>query len=367
MGISYGVDALRGQSALRGHQWLVDNIQLRYRGTVGDLELGFDNALALSSPTTSPTYGYTNSANFLSTKAQFRFGGPTTAGAASHTSQMIFSNIGAFLRYRFTDKWSVVLGHLRVPFGLEGMHDRLDIPTYYYSNSYAAAQVFGWHYDYGVLWVGEEFFLGKLEVGFIDGRHPKAYHTDGTEVSSPAFVFRLSKPYQSGDWQFLSAASAYLGRFRGRPGDIGFTLGSYMKNGRLRINVEYLFASTMTSYTSDLSTAQAFPGTEYVGETTTMPGSLNILGNAKPGHRAQAWSIYLEPGWKFGESFEVTAKLEYGNHEYEFAKEDINIAAGVTHTINDSAKLRWVYQHFNLLGNLSTHAHDTRLLVSLKF
>lgn len=356
LGASYGVDAVRTQpDALRGSQWMLDNLSLKYRGKYEKLTFHFDNALSFGAPTNSPTANYTNTSNFYSTKAQIRSG------------NLIVSNIGAFLTYKMGEKSTLSFGHLRTPFGIEGMYDRVDIPTYYYSNSYTAAQVFGWHYDFGVIFAFEDLLPGKIEVGAVDGRHPSARHTDGSDVSSPAFTFRYSHRYQSGDVSFHSAASLYMGRFRGRPGDIGFTLGSYMKGKRIRFDLEYLFTSTMTSYTSDQATANAFPGTEYVGGTTYMPKSLDILGNARPGHRAQAWSIYAEPGFAFTDDVEATAKIEYGNHEYEFAKEDINLAFGVAYQILQYAKLRFVYQHFNLLGNLASHAHDARLLFSFRY
>lgn len=356
LGASYGVDAIKtAPQALRGSQWVIDNLQLKFRGKFDSVVFAFDNALSFGSPSTSPTAPYTNSSNYFSTKAQLRSG------------NLVLSNIGASLNYRWSETFGVSIGHLRTPFGLEGMYDRIDIPTYYYSNSYTAAQVFGWHYDFGLILGIYDWLPGQIEVGVVDGKHPNARHSNGTEVSSPSFVFRYSSKYAWWDSNFHSAASLYLGRFKGRPNDIGFTLGSYVKKNRWRFDLEYLFTSTMTSYTSDSAVAAAFPGTEYVGGTTSMPKSLDILGSARPGHRAQAWSIYFEPGYAFTESFEMTAKVEYGNHEYEFAKEDINLAVGFASQLTPDAKARFVYQHFNLLGNLATHAHDARFLVSHRF
>lgn len=348
-GWASGAPAGRAES---GHQWLVDGLFLNQRYRINPaIHFVFDNALAIGGDTLSPTASYNNSRNFFSTKAQFRRG------------EFTLANLSTYLDLRLTPRTWLEVGHLRVPLGLESLGDRWNILTYYYSNSFMAAQVFGWTYDLGAQLTLDAFLGGRFQLALVDGRHPSARLSTGWETSSPSVALRYQYDYGVG----LALASFYIGKFRGKPGDVGGTLGTSLQSGPFHLNFEYLFTSTMTSYTDDQKLASSSPFIEYVGETTVVNPNLNILAAAKPGHRAQAWSIYIEPGIELGDIGILSAKYEYGNHEFDFAKEDMNIAVGFTRRWDESFQMRLVYQHFNLLGNLGSHANDIRLLIGKRF
>ena len=299
-------------SGVNDSQFLVDHAALSMTGNVSDkTTVVINNAFALRPGNAL------NAANTASTANYFSNATLTNGG-------FVYSNLGAYISHKCAEGWVTSVGHMRNPFGMEGMWSRYEMPTYYYSSAYTSAQGLGWNYDLGVKFTLTDMIPGSLELTVADGH---AANPAG-ENKSPALVGRYSYAMKGGDWTFTPVVSAYYSRFSGGP-DLGITAGGMLKMGTLWVNAEWVM----------------------VNRTVNAVKTKNS-------------SIYVEPGMELGFA-DVSVKAEYNMNDVNATgsnTNDINVGVALSKTYNEKYRIRATYQHTNLSAKVGAHNNDFRLL-----
>jgi len=276
-------------------------------------------------------------------------GSPMYWGNAQFTvNNLHFAVLGAYLEYKANSTWTFTAGYFHTPFGMESMWNRYDMGEYYYSAGFTAANLLGWAYDPGlkVGWMGSK---GGAELAVTDGRSVTAGtvgpFTRTTDLKNmPAASGKFWWEFKAGSWGITPVVSAYTGRFRGGPEDLGIGAGAMFKMGVINANLEYL----MINY-------------------APAPGATKVKMN----------NVYLEPSMDLG-AFNIAAKAEWYNMDVGTgtSTSDWNFGASIGHEYDNHLRVRLAYQHQGISGNLGSlasptgtgaHVNDFRLLIGTKW
>lgn len=302
--------------------FLVDHATLNMTGTISDkTSVVINNAFSVNNGAVAATTGARNARNYFS-------------GAVLAVGGFAYANQGAYLQHKCSDNVTTSIGHLRNPFGMEGLWSRYDMPTYYYSAAYTTAQGYGWNYDLGVKFTLTDILPGSWEIAVLDGQ---ADNQAGENFSVPSAAIRWVYEMKGGDWSFSPVVSAHFGRWHGAPEDMGITAGGMFKSGGMWANLEWVMANRNLTPTG-----------------TT---------------RAKAMSIYVEPGMDLGMA-EVSLKGEFASADATGTgtnTTDFNVGVAVGKTYTEKYRIRALYQHTNLGGKLGAHNNDFRLLFGTKW
>jgi hypothetical protein len=309
-------------------EFLLDNANVIMGYEVSDrTKVVVNSAFAIRPPKMGLSLGSgINSSNYYS-KQSFLSG---------QSGAFVYAINEAYIANKFRDCFILYAGQFKTPFGMESMFSRYDMPSYYYSAAYNAAQSFNLFYDLGLkLAIGGDT-TGTLEVAITDG---KSLTTTYPNTYAPALSARYSYDYKSSDMILTPVFSAYLGEWRGSPQTLALSGGVKYKMGVLATDAEFVY----------------------------------FQGNSDPSNddpKSKVWSVYLEPGFDLG-IVQLSVKGEYNNTSTTGANAtsagDWNIGAALGHTYMDKYRIRLAYQAQNLSGNNAGHINDLRLLFGSKF
>lgn len=302
--------------------FLVDHAALNLMGTISDkTSVTISNAFAVNNGAVAATTANINTTRYFS-------GAALTAGGFTYT------NLGAYLTHKWTGSVTTSIGHMRNPFGMEGLFSRYDMPTYYYSSTYTTAQGYGWNYDLGVKFTLTDILPGTAEIAVMDGQRN---NQPGETFSVPAAVVRWWSEMKGGDWTFTPVVSGYFGRWDGGPEDMGLSAGGMLKMGAMWANVEWLMTNR----------------------------NRNPAGST----REKSMSVYVEPGMDLGMA-DVSLKGEFVSSDLAASgtnTSDFNVGLSLGKTYAEKYRVRATYQHANLGGKLGTHSNDFRVLFGTKW
>lgn len=246
------------------------------------------------------------------------------------TNGIVLGNTAAYIDHKCMDGLHTWVGNFAVPFGMESMVDRFDVPTYYISGAYTAIGRYWGYQDLGVKFALTDIIPGTLEVALQEG--------DNVRQFGPLLALRYQYDMKSGDMAFSPTVSAVFNTWRGGPKDMGFTVGTGMKSGAFLLNAEFLYGSQAIDPTLD--------------------------------PKNKVLSVYAEPGFDLGFAT-LTSKLEWGSFDNGAgSNSDFNVGAAISHTYAGGYRVRLAYQHQGLSGNGSiggNHLNDIRLFVGTKF
>jgi hypothetical protein len=306
-------------------QFFVDNATVKMRFGVSDkVAVYFDNVASMNGagPTNAAgTFGAgLNTVNYLSAR------GNLSGGAASRYA---LTNTGAYIEHSCTDNLKWGFGHQALPVGMEGMWDRYDMHSYYYTAARTAATALGMNYDVGLKLTLSDLIPGTLEWTLTDGRQVQT-------TTALATALRWSWTWKSGDMSLMPVVSGYFGRWRGGPKDWATTVGFNWKMSSIFANLEWFYTSTNPSFATN-------------GETKN-------------------WSLWLEPGFDFGAAA-VSFKVDMNNQKVGAAAgtTDFNVGAALSKTYADKYQVKLAYMHAGASGKLNNHGNDLRLLFGTKW
>lgn len=300
-----------GSASGAGTQFFIDQATMHKSWDVSEkTRVVMENVVSANGPTKSTNAGQ-NGSNFVS---KYKLtGGSAAAGAFQ------FANTAAYLEHK-ADGLGFAVGNMRTPFSIENTMSRFNMPTYYYSAGYGAAQTLGWNYDLGVKLSLSDMIPGNLEVGVFDGQN-------NGDNKTPALAAKYGFNYDGGDFSIAPSVGTYMGRWAGGPKDLGFAVGATSKFGTAFVNAEWIYTSKDT------------------------------------GTVAKIWDLYVEPGIDLGGA-DISAKWELVNAN---STSDMNLGVGVGKTYANKLRVRATYQATNFSKKLGAMGHDVRLMLGASF
>jgi hypothetical protein len=309
-----------GEGAIKkGSQFFIDDLNTKFNVNVSDkVKVVIDEHFAGASTGNPSTATNWNSSNQTFNKMQL--------GATN--SPLTMSAQAAYVEHKCSDHMTTQFGYVRTPFGMENMWSRYDNKTYYYASGFATQHAYGWDADLGI----KSTFsgMGNLEVALLEGRG----NTQATAHSNmPAVAARWSTDHKAGGMNITPVISAYTGRWRGGPLDLGVSAGASMKMGTIGINAEYLYSA--------MSPADA-------------------TNDKIKGH-----NVWVEPSIDLG-VINASAKVDYVNGKIgsNDSTSNWNLSAAVTRDW-DKLRIRGAFTTRNL--KQGTREHDFRVMFGTKF
>jgi len=328
-GLVYGMQ----KNANKGLGWLLDQASMTHRWDVSDkVKVVVTNAMAFTPKSDANTFN--NTVGFLSPLARLSAG------------EFTLLNQEAYLEHKCSEGIHMSFGHMRKSFGMEGMTDRYNSWTYFYSTAHGMAQAMGWNYDLGFKWTFSDFLPGKLEVGLFRGNSVNNTSFTSTRTTkgdnSVATAIRWAGEFGSGDMSFTPALSLYLDRWAGSPADMGFGVGTGIKAGMIKANIEWLYWSTKIDPNGSAAT-----------------------------NKASGWSVYVEPAVDLG-MFDASLKWEMASNDV-FAgtsTSDMNLGVAITKNYSDKLRARLMWNMFGMsdkfvygFGGPNVSYNEFRLMV----
>lgn len=316
--------------SVKDAQWLVDNLSLGLTAQVSDkVKIVVNNAMSVTPGTASALGAGWNSVAYYSRA--------TLVGSNTRPGYTLANN-AAYLEHKCTDNLTWSFGHISVPFGNEMGGDRYDKHGYYYSYGNRLARAYGWDYDLGLKLHIHDLLPGNWQLAVFDGRAIDAKY-------SPGVAFRWDMEAKSGDMTFTPSAGVLASRWRGSPGDLGFTAGLGWQMGMVSTDAEFVYTSNDIGFGTDT--------------------------------KLKGWSVAVEPGFDFAFA-KVSIPWEYFSYKAltAAAVNDMNLGVAITHEYADKFRIRVSYQHANLggkgvasnyAGTAGLHGNDFRVLFGTKW
>ena len=294
----------------------VDNAEIDVTQSVSEkVSVVLNNNLAMSSTSTHPAFDAFDSRKYW---------GDVLLQGGTQGGQLTLASTAAFMRYQTSENFSLSVGYGPVPFGMEFLTGRYDMPTYYYSYAITLANNLGWMYDLGVWARITNVVPGTIEVAALDGRQ-----LPGGDIPKGALRWHLD--VNAGGLTITPVFSIYLGGFPpiSTPFDEGgVTVGAQWKAGNFWANTEYLLID------------QPADNTRYIGQ-----------------------SFVIEPGVDLGD-YGISAKLDLASLKTGDADtvSDANVGLAVSRRF-DGARIRATLMLANLDKRLGPdQITDFRLL-----
>lgn len=314
-----GIAGSFGGSAVRGLQWLVDNFELQNGYAVSEkTKVTVIHGFAANNASALRATGRAQDSSAYFSPASISTVPATTTTAAGGLTYTVRE---AYLWHRFTEKFSLTTGLFRNPFGMENFVDRYDLPTYYYSRAYGVWQGYGWNYNLGV----------KVDVAGFEAALFQALDSSG--ANRPSLAFRYHVELKQKDGSLTPVLSIYTGKYFVGPKDLGFSAGLMMRKKSFFTNFEAVY-----------------------GQRKSIPGGATV---------GQDWSVILEPGVEVG-TVTLSAKGELTSNTAASTRNDVNLGVAVSKSF-DNMRVRALYSHTNLRGNLGSHANELRLLFGARW
>jgi len=306
-----------GENVAKGSQFFIDDLNTKLNFNVSDkVKVVIDEHFAADS--TGNTAGTTN----WNSVGQ-NFNNMTLTGGS-----LTMSAQAAYVEHKCGDHMTSQFGFVRTPFGMENMWSRYDSHSYYYSTAFSNQHTYGWDADLGIksTFTG----MGNLEVALLEGRRNGSA---ATHSNMPSAAARWSTDTKAGGMSITPVISAYTGRWRGGPLDLGVSAGANMKMGMLGVNAEYMYTGMSPA---------------------------DVTGDKVKGH-----NVWVEPTFDLG-VINASAKVDYVNSKTGDGEStsNWNLSAAVTHDW-DKLRIRGAFTTRNL--KQGEKQHDFRVMFGTKF
>ncbi|MBM4318258.1 MAG: hypothetical protein FJ116_12380 [Deltaproteobacteria bacterium] len=316
-----------GDSVTKERQFFIDDLNMKFNVNVSDkIKVVVDQHWA-AAPTGVTFYSGTgtqsNPTNWNSSNQVFD--NMILDGNNSALSMAIQS---AYVEHKCGDHMTSQFGFVRTPFGIENMWTRFDSHSYYYSTGFTNQRANGWDADLGIKSTFTN--VGNLEVAVLEGRREGTAH-----VNMPSAAARWSTGMKASGMDITPVISAYTGRWRGGPLDLGAAAGATMKMGMFGVNAEYLYGKVNASDTEASTT--------------------------------KTHNVWVEPTFDLG-VVNASAKIDWINTKVatNASNSDWNVSGALTHDW-DKLRVRGAFTTRNLNNNAGTRQHDFRVMFGTKF
>ena len=314
-----------GDNTSKGSKFFIDDLNMKFNVNVSDkVKVVVDQhwaATASANPYTKALHNWDSSAQ--------NFDSLTLTGGSSGSS-LTMSTQAAYVEHKCGDHMTSQFGFVRTPFGIENMWTRYNSHSYYYSSGFNNQYTYGWDADLGIKSTFTHF--GNLEVALLEGRR----HTGDLHINMPAAAARWSTEMKASGMNITPVVSAYTGRWRGGPLDLGVAAGATMKMGMFGVNAEYMYGK----HNSDDTEA----GTD------------------------KQHNVWVEPTFDLG-VVNASAKVDWVSNKdgANDSQSDWNLSGAVTHDW-DKLRVRAAFTTRNLKNRApGDRQHDFRVMFGTQF
>jgi len=309
-----------GESVTKGSQFFLDDLNMKFNVNVSDkVKVVVDQHWAAASTGNTTTATNWNSSNQVFDNL--------TLGADADGSALSMATQAAYVEHKCGDHMTSQFGFVRTPFGMENMWSRFDSHSYYYSSGFTNQRAVGWDADLEFKSTFNN--IGNLEVALLEGRR----HGDAAHSNMPAAAARWSTSTKAGGMDITPVVSAYTGRWRGGPMDLGVAAGASMKMGMLGVNAEYMYGKHNASDTEASTDKQH--------------------------------NVWVEPSFDLG-MVNASAKIDWVSNKAgtDESVSNWNLSGALTHDW-DKLRIRGAFTTRNL--KTGTREHDFRVMFGTKF
>ena len=308
-----------------GSQWFVDGVHLKNQFDVTEkTKVIIHNAFGINGTTNGP--GQFNNESVYFSGATLS---STVPAGTNGTPTFSFSNLAAYVQHEATKGVTVSIGNMHSALGMEGMWDRVDMHSFYYSPVYNAINAAAWTYDLGLKLQLTDIIPGSFELQLVDGTTGGNTTFNRAGNSTPGVVARYWYEANLGVLTVTPILSTLLENFNGGPDDLGITAGAMVHAGAAWLNAEWFYAKF------------------------------------SKGPLPKVWEITVEPGVDLGFA-DVSVKYDFVNDTAK-SLTDHWIGAALSKAYSEKYRIKATYQHQNISGTLGAHVNDFRLLWSAKF